>query len=84
MSLPHIPFPLYSLIISNKHPPSLGQDPEDAQIDKMLAEAPGKINFTMFLTLFGEKMTGTDPEDTIRNAFACFDPENTGKLDEER
>jgi Ca2+-binding EF-hand superfamily protein len=50
----------------------------------MLKEAPGKINFTMFLTLFGEKMTGTDPEDTIRNAFACFDPENTGKLDEDR
>ena len=32
----------------------------------------------MFLTLFGEKLNGTDPEDVIRNAFACFDERNTG------
>lgn len=29
----------------------------------MTAEAAGSINFTMFLTLFGEKLTGTDPEE---------------------
>uniref|UniRef100_A0A914RYK0 Myosin regulatory light chain n=1 Tax=Parascaris equorum TaxID=6256 RepID=A0A914RYK0_PAREQ len=29
----------------------------------MVNEAPGPINFTMFLTLFGEKLTGTDPEE---------------------
>eukprot|EP00049_Salpingoeca_infusionum_P017373 m.352704 g.352704 ORF g.352704 m.352704 type:complete len:173 (+) comp16595_c0_seq1:216-734(+) len=63
---------------------SLGQTPSDEEISAMLREAPGKLNFTMFLTLFGEKMTGTDPEDVIKNAFACFDPENTGKLDEEK
>lgn len=43
-------------------------------------EAPGPINFTMFLTMFGERLNGTDPEDVIRNAFACFDEEGTGKL----
>lgn len=43
-------------------------------------EAPGPINFTMFLTMFGEKLNGTDPEDVIRNAFACFDEEGTGEL----
>ncbi len=43
-------------------------------------EAPGPINFTMFLTMFGEKLNGTDPEDVIRNAFACFDEEGTGGL----
>lgn len=32
-------------------------------------EAPGPINFTMFLTLFGERLQGTDPEDVIKNAF---------------
>ena len=32
-------------------------------------EAPGAINFTMFLTLFGERLQGTDPEDVIKNAF---------------
>lgn len=46
----------------------------------MMNEAPGPINFTMFLTMFGEKLNGTDPEDVIRNAFACFDEEGTGKL----
>lgn len=44
----------------------------------MMNEAPGPINFTMFLTMFGEKLNGTDPEDVIRNAFACFDEEATG------
>ena len=43
-------------------------------------EAPGPINFTMFLTMFGEKLNGTDPEDVIRNAFACFDEEGTGEV----
>lgn len=45
-------------------------------------EAPGPINFTMFLTMFGEKLNGTDPEDVIRNAFACFDEEGTGEYNE--
>lgn len=45
----------------------------------MMNEAPGPINFTMFLTMFGEKLNGTDPEDVIRNAFACFDEEGTGE-----
>ncbi len=26
---------------------------------------------------------GTDPEDVIRNAFACFDEEGTGKISED-
>ena len=32
----------------------------------------------MFLTLFGEKLNGTDPEEVIRNAFGCFDLTNIG------
>ena len=28
--------------------------------------------------------TGTDPEDVIRNAFACFDEDGTGKIHEDR
>lgn len=50
----------------------------------MMKEAPGPINFTMFLTLFGERLQGTDPEDVIKNAFACFDEENNGRINEER
>lgn len=58
---------------------SLGKNPSDQYLDKMINEAPGPINFTMFLTLFGEKLNGTDPEEVIRNAFACFDKNNTGE-----
>ncbi|PKU46947.1 myosin regulatory light chain smooth muscle minor isoform isoform x1 [Limosa lapponica baueri] len=58
---------------------SLGKNPTDEYLDAMMNEAPGPINFTMFLTMFGEKLNGTDPEDVIRNAFACFDEEATGK-----
>ena len=39
------------------HPPS-GQEPSDKVVDGMMSEAPGPLNFTMFLTLFGEKLTG--------------------------
>jgi myosin regulatory light chain 12 len=42
---------------------SLGKDPSNDYLEKMIKEAPGPINFTMFLTLFGEKLNGTDPEE---------------------
>lgn len=57
----------------------LGKNPTDEYLEAMMNEAPGPINFTMFLTMFGEKLNGTDPEDVIRNAFACFDEEGTGE-----
>jgi len=62
---------------------SLGKDPTDEYLENMMKEAPGPINFTMFLTLFGEKLNGTDPEDVIRNAFGCFDTEQTGYIKED-
>ena len=83
---------------------SLGKIVSDEEIEAMIREAPGDINFTskplfsffngkplyslisilVFLTLFGEKMTGSDPEDVIRNAFLALDEERTGKISEER
>merc|ERR1712235_46915 len=60
---------------------SLGKDPSDKYLEDMMNEAPGPINFTMFLTMFGEKLNGTDPEDVIKNAFACFDDSGSGTLD---
>lgn len=30
------------------------------EIDEMLKEAPGPINFTVFLAMFGEKLKGED------------------------
>ena len=44
---------------------SLGKDVSDKFIEEMINEASGTINFTMFLTLFGEKLTGTDPEEVF-------------------
>lgn len=63
---------------------SLGKNPDDPYLEGMMNEAPGPINFTMFLTLFGERLQGTDPEDVIKNAFACFDEDNTGVIHEEK
>ena len=56
---------------------SLGWNPTEAQIAEMLKECRRmrRRSTSMFLTTFGEKLTGTDPEDVIRKAFACFDPE---------
>merc|ERR1712055_264806 len=62
---------------------SLGKDPADDYLEGMMSEAPGPINFTMFLTLFGERLQGTDPEETIKNAFGCFDQENVGLIHED-
>merc|ERR1712066_525869 len=63
---------------------SLGKDPTDDYLEGMMNEAPGPINFTMFLTMFGERLQGTDPEDVIKNAFGCFDEENIGVIHEDR
>lgn len=62
---------------------SLGKDPPESHFDEMVNEASGPINFTMFLTLFGEKLNGTDPEDVIKNAFACFDANQSGMIKED-
>ncbi|KAK9694297.1 Myosin regulatory light polypeptide 9, partial [Basidiobolus ranarum] len=35
----------------------LGQTHSDQDIEDMINEAPGSINFTMFLTLMGEKLS---------------------------
>merc|ERR1711920_449946 len=54
---------------------SMGKDPPETYLEDMIKEAAADINFTTFLTLFGEKLHGTDPEDVILNAFKCFDPD---------
>jgi len=50
----------------------------------MISEAPGPINFTMFLTLMGEKLSGSDPEHEIINAFESFDETGAGYIDSEK
>ncbi|XP_063000450.1 myosin regulatory light chain 2, ventricular/cardiac muscle isoform [Elgaria multicarinata webbii] len=51
---------------------------KNEELDDMIKEAPGPINFTVFLTMFGEKLKGADPEETILNAFKVFDPDSKG------
>lgn len=36
----------------------LGRAPKDAELQAMIAEAPGPINFTMLLTLYGDRLNG--------------------------
>ncbi|KAI1308946.1 Myosin regulatory light polypeptide 9 [Mortierella claussenii] len=62
---------------------SLGQSPTEEYIEDMISEAPGSINFTMFLTLMGEKLSGTDPEHEILQAFECFDEDGSGMCNAE-
>ena len=63
---------------------SLGKNPTEAYLKGMMSDATGPINFTMFLTLFGEKLQGTDPEEVIKNAFSLFDEENIGLIHEDK
>ncbi|KAJ3604588.1 hypothetical protein NHX12_029328 [Muraenolepis orangiensis] len=55
----------------------------DEELEGMLSEGKGPINFTVFLSLFGEKLNGTDPEDTILAAFKLFDPNATGSINKD-
>merc|ERR1712004_413629 len=45
---------------------SLGKDPTQDYLERMVSEAPGPINFTMFLTMFGENNSGKLNEEYLR------------------
>jgi Ca2+-binding EF-hand superfamily protein len=70
--------PLCRTVLRNSPFSHSGKEPTEDEIEAMISEAAGPINFTMFLTMFGEKLNGTDPEDVIKNAFGCFDEEGSG------
>jgi len=55
----------------------------DSELDEMVAEATGPINFTMFLTIFGSRVAGMDEEEVIVNAFHIFD-EGDGTCSEDK
>jgi len=62
---------------------SLGRLCTEEELQSMVNEASGPINFTMFLTIFGDRIAGIDEEDVILNAFAQYD-EGDGKCSEEK
>lgn len=64
---------------------ALGRLIKDDDLKQMLSEAPGPINFTMFLSIFGDRIAGTDDENVIRAALKSFeDKKDSGKLSEDK
>ncbi|XP_038260682.2 myosin regulatory light chain 2, skeletal muscle isoform [Dermochelys coriacea] len=53
---------------------------KNEELDAMIKEASGPINFTVFLTMFGEKLKGADPEDVIMGAFKVLDSDAKGTI----
>ncbi|XP_023244894.1 myosin regulatory light chain 2 [Copidosoma floridanum] len=65
----------------------VGRLVNDKELDDMLSEAPGPINFTQLLQLFASRMQGggaDDDEAIISKAFNTFDVHGLGKIDGER
>ncbi|KAH7885983.1 EF-hand [Phlebopus sp. FC_14] len=68
---------------------SLGISPDNHLLDSLLSSRPGAnthdthpsdrgINFTMFLTMMGERLFHFDPEPDLKEAFECFDEADSG------
>ena len=56
----------------------------DEYLNDMVSESPSYINLTMFLTLFGSKLNGTDPDDIFESAFRTLDTEGSGRIHVEK
>jgi len=55
---------------------AVGRLTNDKELEEMLSEASGPINFTQLLTLFAKRMAGsgaTDDDDVVIDAFKKFD-----------
>nr|XP_032837383.1 myosin light chain 5-like [Petromyzon marinus] len=56
---------------------AIGKSVGDGELNELMKESPGPLNFDTFLSIFGAKLSGTDNEETLLNSFAMFD--NSGK-----
>lgn len=55
----------------------LGRIASDKELEDMLGDASGPINFTMFLNMFAERQTGeADDDEVVAKAFMAFADEN--------
>ncbi|KAF5278487.1 hypothetical protein FQA39_LY05976 [Lamprigera yunnana] len=64
---------------------AVGKLANEKELDEMLNEAPGPINFTQLLGLFGTRMQesgGTDDDEVVIAAFKSFD--ENGTIDSEK
>lgn len=60
---------------------SLGQTPDDEYLEEMLDEASGNINFTMFLTMMGERINESEfNEERLLDAFKSLDEKESGVI----
>lgn len=63
---------------------SLGQNPSDEEVRKMIDEVDedksGTIDFKEFLGLMAKKMRENDSEDELIEAFKVFDRDGNGKI----
>ena len=48
---------------------------------KTNSTANGGVNFTQFLTMFGEHLAELDDQTVLMEAFECFDEKDVGKID---
>jgi Ca2+-binding EF-hand superfamily protein len=65
---------------------ALGKLCSDKELDEMLSEAQGPLNFTQLLTLFAGRMSGggaTDDDEVVIAGFKSFD-NGHGKIDSEK
>ncbi|KAL0095155.1 hypothetical protein F4703DRAFT_1822535 [Phycomyces blakesleeanus] len=61
----------------------LGQPASVEQLENMMSEAPGSINFTVFLTLMADKRADIDQDNVIMDAFSAFDESGKGIINAE-
>merc|ERR1712071_487743 len=61
----------------------LGRIAPEKELDEMINDAPGPINFPMLLTMFAERQSGgSDEDDVVIDAFRSFD-DGEGHIDGE-
>lgn len=61
---------------------NLGINATSAALNSYLPAANGKgVNFTQFLTMFGEHLAELDDQTVLTEAFECFDEKDVGKID---
>ncbi|KAM6113280.1 LOW QUALITY PROTEIN: myosin regulatory light chain 2, atrial isoform [Phoenicopterus ruber ruber] len=62
-------------------PPPGKRNVNDEELEELLQEGKGPVSFTVFLTLFGEQLNRTDPQESILNV-KLFDPAGTGTVEQ--
>lgn len=58
----------------------LGRNVKESECKNMVAEVDGPVNFNAFLKLFGEKLSGTDEEQMLFEAFKLMDNSGAGTI----